>query len=302
MKTSTMDCFSRRVARVATAVVASAIALATLPARAPAQIGAIGVVPGGGVSSKDGVAGTPIFTNSALMLPARRWGVSGYGSYAMLEREMFDPGLGIPFRRTTEASSLLATVAYAPSDKTLIGLQVNPYNSIDVTDEAAGQTFPTESFSGVGDAVLFGKAQLSKNGPTSFAGIASVKLPVGDKDNGFGSNGLGLGGGIAVSHQAGKTSWHGDASVAFPTDDADGDVSISANVAAVISLSPRFWFSGEVLTVTSSGTTYAYGAPGIRFAVTQRAFLDLALAFKAYSSDSDFSPPTSLLLGFLMVP
>jgi hypothetical protein len=269
---------------------------------ASAQVGAIGIVPGGGVSGKDALIGTPIFTNSALTLPRSRWGVGVYAGYSALSADIFDPSLGVTFSREVASTALYATAAYGLSDRAMIGLQLNPVNNVEITDKALGQSF-SESTSGMGDATAFGKYQLSRsaNGATSMAGIVSVGLPIGDEDKGFSSGDPSIGAGLAVSHSVGQTTWHVDGGVSKSM--ADGaEAVLSVNGAAVFSLSPRMWLNAELLTSSVDGEFLTFGAPGLRFAIGQRAFLDLGVAFKVAASNSDAQVPTTVLLGFLMVP
>jgi hypothetical protein len=282
---------------------ASAVALAATADPASGQIGAIGVVPGGSAAGRGGVVGTPVFTNSAIMLPKSRWTISGFGVFSTISFEQYDPFLNLFYEREITSSSLVATAAYGLSEKTMLGAQLRPVNNREVTDRALGQS-QSFSQSGMGDAVVFVKQQFSRssNGRTSVAGVASLSLPIGSYEDGFGSSGTVLGGALAVSHQSGRTTWHGEGNVILPTDDADGDAVLGLNGAGVFSISPRAWLSAELLTIIANGEWVALGAPAARFAVGQKAFIDAGLAFKLATSVSGGTWPTTVILGVVFVP
>jgi hypothetical protein len=84
---------------------------------------------------------------------------------------------------------------------------------------------------------------------------------------------------------------------------ADGaEAVLNVNGAAVFALSPRMWVNAELLTTSVDGDFVTLGAPGMRFALGKRAFLDAGIAFKVASSVSGAELPTTLVVGFLMVP
>jgi hypothetical protein len=304
----TEDAVGRHAHRVARTLAGGAFALAAASLPAHGQVGAIGAVPGGSASGAGALVGTPIFTNSALMLPKGRLGISGYGIYSTVSNTeyVFDVDGNVEASRAR--TTLFGSLGYGLSDQALIGVQLTPYASLSETLTVLDGPFQGEaidtSTSGLGDAVLFAKYQVmrSANRATSVAAMANVSLPIGDYEKGFGSSGVAVGGGVAVSHQLGKVTLHGEGNVGFPLDDADGDPVFGVNGAGVFAVSPSVWLSGEVVSVISAGDFIALGAPGARFAVGPKAFVDVGLAFKLFASQSGVSWPTSVIVGFLMVP
>jgi hypothetical protein len=263
--------------------------LLALPAAASAQVGAIGVVPGSAATGADAYIGTPILVNSSLTLPRGRWSVSGYGVFSKFSVDEFD------FEESDR--TLFATAAYAPTDRAMFGVQLLPYASYDI-ESSLGEA----SESGMGDAVLFGKYQFwrSASGRTSMAGVGSASLPIGSDE--FGGEGISLGAGAILSHRSNRVTWHVESGVGIPTDDADGETAFSLNGAAVIAASQRMWLSLEALNTFSDGEHQLLFAPGARFAVGGRAFLDGALAFEVANSVDESAFDYALLLGLVIVP
>ncbi len=285
---------------LAASMAAGAFALALITTPMPAQIGAIGVVPGGTASGADALAGTPVFTNSALTLPRGRWGFSGLVGLTRQSTDLFDPQLGDEFTRTFTNTSFFAMGAYAVHDRALVGVMVPPVTRRELKDEYQGDTF-TESETGAGDPILFGKYQLARSGDgrTALAGVASVSLPLGK--SGFGSEGARVGLGAVASRQVNKITLHAEAGVGIPTHDADGETAVGLNAAGVFAVSPRIWVNGELLTTISAGEYTTLAAPSVRFALGRMAFLDVGFAFKALSSIEGYQPITALA-GLVLVP
>ncbi|CAN5777437.1 hypothetical protein BH23GEM9_BH23GEM9_25950 [soil metagenome] len=280
-----------RTLTVAAAFVAAAFTgLAVGPTPVDAQIGAIGGAPGGVVGATDITTRAPVFTESALTLPAGTWtvsalmGVTGGGITAV----------GQTFDYTV--TQVLLGAYYGVTDRLLIGATIFPYAGVEV--EALGFT---EEETGHGDATAYAKFQAfsSADGRTSAAAIGTLGVPLGD-DN-FGAQGVVLGLAGIMSHALDRVSMHAGAGVSIPTDDLDGNSVVSFTGAAVYAARPNISLALELLGTTVSTDfdrfTSIELAPGARFRVGTNVFINGGLQFNVSSSPFDAPYDYAVLLG-----
>jgi hypothetical protein len=243
---------------------AAPVLLATSPLSA--QVGAFGAAPAGldAQGAPQAHVRSPILTESAVFSPAGTWsgtflaGVTT-GSIDILDLEY-------------DVTQTAAAAYYSLSDELMVGVSFLPWNEISVT--AGGQAF---SESGRGDASVNARYRVweSPDQATSAALFAGLGLPVAAE--GFGTQGVVLGLGGAVSRQLDGASLHGSVGAAIPSDEEDGKTTLRFSGAAVYGVGERVAVAGELQALLSDGEHIVNLAPGIRFQPTPRVFLDAAV-------------------------
>lgn len=276
-------------ARAAVGTVAALLCVAATPAPGAAQIGAIGAVPG--AAGADGsFAGSPIFTESATMLPRGR--LSAGAHIAAVSQAMMLEGTEVE----VTVSQVLAGVSYAPVEGLMLGFRASPY----IAFEASSQ-FGSVDQSGHGDAFFDARYRLwrAPGGQTQLAANGSVQIPLGDEF--FGAEGAALGLGAAISHQLDRLGLHGALGASVPLDEADGQTAMNFSAAGVFGVTERIWLNLEMIGVASDGEHIVNLAPGARIGLGQRAFLDIGVLVNASSSvGAPFD--SAALLGISIVP
>ena len=273
----------------------AAVSAGILAVNAPvaAQIGAIGA-PGSIASGSEATSSAPIFTESALVMGRGMWAAGAYAGYT-------SGGFDGPVSVDLSSRQLLLGAYYAPTEQLTLGVSVLPYASI----SAENNLGDSADESGRGDAQLRAKYQFwnSTDGRTSLAGLGSIGLPIGDDD--FGASGASVGLGGAISHLADRVSVHGGLGFFMPTDDDDGETTIDFSAAVVYAAQEKLSLGLELL-----GSTFSFEgiegserytsidlAPGARYRVAPRVFLDGGLLFNVSSTDDSSLYDYALVIG-----
>jgi hypothetical protein len=235
----------------------AALACAVCATALPAQIGAIGGAPGSAVTAAETQARAPVFIQSGLLAPAKSWSVSAFSGYT-------SGGFAAGVEQVDfSVTQLLFGGTYSPNAKLTLGAFVFPYNRVSAASSAA-----SVDDSGMGDAEVSAKFGLlsAADGKTALAAVASVGLPIGDED--FGSSGARLSAGAGLTHALERVTLHAAAGVLIPTDDADGETTITFGGALTYGATPALSLGAEVLGSTAGVEGQRYtsidGAPTVR--------------------------------------
>lgn len=257
---------------------------------AAAQIGAIGAVPGVG-GAEGGYAGSPIFTESAAVLPSGRMSVGAH--FAAVSQKAVLEGTELD----VTVSQLLAGASFSPVDRLMIGVRASPYISLEASSE-----FGSMEETGRGDASIDARYQLwrAPGGQTQLAANATLQVPIGDDL--FGAAGAAVGIGAALSHQIDRLGLHGAVSAGVPLDEADGETVINFSAAGVFGVHPRVWLNLEMIGVTANGEHVVNVAPGARIGLGQRVFLDAGVLLNASTSFGQAPFDNAFVIGASFVP
>lgn len=261
------------------------VAVLLLAAPAAAQVGAVGAATGAGVAVENAHEGSPILGESGLVLAERGWSASAYGAYTT--GGVGEGGQALDFNVT----QFLAGAFYAPVENLTVGVLAFPLTRVEV--EAGAQSADD---SGFGDLALYAKYRVheSPDARTHVAAIGQVGLPTAQE--GFGSEGVILAGGLGVSHRLEGGSVHAAGGLVLPTDDADGDAFFDFNAAGVIGVADRVGASLEVLGSIGDESVLNAG-PGVRIRAGERTFVDGAVVFNVASSLDESPFDWGLVLG-----
>jgi hypothetical protein len=230
------------------------IAPATVEAQLGA-IGAIGTIGGSGIFER-----TPVFTESALVLPRGSWAVSTYGQFVQFADLDFsqvgfigDTLVGRTVDITSaEQSQVALSAAVGVSDRFLVGVlapryvpsSTGDFDSVQVfvprlpsppcrpqdivpvdTDATACRRQGEIDEDGWGDPFLFGRYQVLGSEDTDYklAASASASLPLGDER--FGRDGISVGISAVGSQRWQQFSVHGNLALVFlPENTVDAEI------------------------------------------------------------------------------
>lgn len=251
----------------ASVVLLSAAVGLALAMPAHAQIGAFGGAPAALSSGDESTHfAMPIMGESAVFSPAGTLAGALMIGYTMGTLSL--PGADIEYGVTQTAGS----IHYAVSERAVIGASVRPWNQVSLTHSGS-----TVSESGLGDASVHGRYRLwqSADAQTALAVFGSVSLPLGE--DGFGSEGVATGLGLAVSRQLEAASLHASAGALVPTDEVDGEAVVSVTAGGMYRVGARTSVGGDIVTRFSDGEYVSDLVPGIRFQFSPRVMLDAAV-------------------------
>jgi hypothetical protein len=287
-------------ARIAPIAAALLLATGASPLAAQTLVGAGINAAGGRPENVNGIVATPAFNSPILVsgaLVAPR-GFAGVDVQTLMNRTS-DDGEGFEYSENVSVGMLSGV--YGATSRITLGAFV-PYVHASVKSTFDGTT-ADESDGGVGDAGLFGRVALmqSTSGATRVAMNGVVVLPTGQ--DGFTDDETSYSVGAAVSHRAGRMSFHVAPELGFMKDqDATYGVNLAGVWAATdklgISLEELSTFGGKSSTVDAEeeGSKEIDLAAGLRYRFAPNLSMDGALR---YNVASRFDPkPTSFGLQF----